>query len=151
MTVDRLNMISTMTRVLFLAGLGGLMLAAPSAAQCGPDGDIQFVCGPVSPEDLVPVPDAPWVLAAGMEDDGYLYAIDTRTHGSSVLFPTATYGSRPDAIYSESGLGPSPPGQDNFLGGLPEQPQPLGGGGWVDLHFDGDLTAGGPGDRSPGF
>ncbi|MEE2963325.1 MAG: hypothetical protein VX427_04155 [Acidobacteriota bacterium] len=94
-------MISTMTRVLFLAGLGGLVLAAPSAAQCGPDGDIQFVCGPVSPEDLVPVPDAPWVLAAGMEDDGYLYAIDTRTHGSSVLFPTATYGSRPDAIYSE--------------------------------------------------
>ena len=43
----------TLTRVLFLAGIGGLVLAAPSAAQCTPDGDIQFVCGPVSPEDLV--------------------------------------------------------------------------------------------------
>ena len=89
----------TVTRVLFLAGLGGLVLAAPSAAQCDPDGDIQFVCGPVSPEDLVLVPDAPWVLAAGMEDDGYLYAIDTRTLDSAVLFPTATYGSRPDPIF----------------------------------------------------
>ncbi len=91
----------TLTRVLCLAGVGGLMLAAPSAAQCPPDGDIRFVCGPVSPEDLVQVPDAPWVLAAGMEDDGYLYAIDTRTHVSTVLFPTATYGSRPDAIFRE--------------------------------------------------
>lgn len=91
----------TLTRVLFLAGIGGLVLAAPSAAQCTPDGDIQFVCGPVSPEDLVLVPDTPWVLASGMEDDGYLYAIDTRNHGSTVLFPTATYGSRPDAIFGE--------------------------------------------------
>ena len=89
-----------LTRVLFLAGLGVMVLAAPSAAQCTPDGDIQFVCGPVSPEDLVLVPDTPWVLAAGMEDDGYLYAIDSRDHSSTVLFPTATYGSRPGAIFS---------------------------------------------------
>ena len=36
-----------------------LSLAAPSAAQCEPDGDVQFVCGPVSPEDLALVPDSP--------------------------------------------------------------------------------------------
>jgi len=35
-----------------------LALAVPSAAQCEPDGDIQFVCGPVSPEDLA-LADAP--------------------------------------------------------------------------------------------
>ena len=47
------------SRVLFLASVGGLVLAAPSAAQCTPDGDVQFVCGPVSPEDLVLVPETP--------------------------------------------------------------------------------------------
>jgi hypothetical protein len=77
----------------------GLGMAAPSAAQCAPDGDVQFVCGPVSPEDLVLVPDTPWVIAAGMEDDGYLYAIDRRDLSSSVLFPSMTYGSKPDPIF----------------------------------------------------
>lgn len=75
-------------------------MASPSEAQCAPDGDVQFVCGPVSPEDLVLVPDTPWVIAAGMEDDGYLYAIDRRDLSSSVLFPTQTYGSKPDPVFS---------------------------------------------------
>ncbi len=66
-------------------------------AQCDPDGDVQFVCGPVSPEDLVAAPGAPWVIVSGMEDDGYLYATSTQDHRSTVLFPTATVQSRPDA------------------------------------------------------
>ncbi len=74
--------------------------AGSSDAQCLPDGDVPFICGPVSPEDLAPVPDSPWVLAAGMEDDGFLYAIDARNHRSTVLFPTATYHSKPDAAFS---------------------------------------------------
>ena len=80
-----------------------LGLASPSAAQCDPDGDVQFVCGPVSPEDLVAVPGSPWVIVSGMEDDGYLYATDTRTHRSAVLFPHATFRSRPDASFSGCG------------------------------------------------
>ncbi len=78
--------------------------ASPVAAQCEPDGDVQFVCGPVSPEDLISIPQSPWVVVSSMEDDGYLSAIDTRDHSSTVLFPTersrprhdtATYGSCP--------------------------------------------------------
>ncbi len=78
-----------------------LGLASSSAAQCLPDGDVQFVCGPVSPEDLVAVPESPWLIVSGMENDGYLYATDTRDHRSTVLFPTATYLSRPDAAFSD--------------------------------------------------
>ena len=33
--------------------------AGPAAAQCEPAGDIEFVCGPVTPEDLVAVPGDP--------------------------------------------------------------------------------------------
>ena len=89
-------------RQFIVLAVGGLALlqANPSSAQCGPDGDILFVCGPVSPEDLVLVPDSPWVIAAGMEDDGYLYAIDRRDHRSRVLFPSTSFGSRPDAAFS---------------------------------------------------
>ena len=80
---------------------------SPLEAQCEADGDVEFVCGPVSPEDLVPVPRSPWLLVSGMEDDGYLYATDTRDLTSNVLFPTQmarprhdreTYGSCPGPV-----------------------------------------------------
>ena len=65
-------------------------------AQCEPDGDVQFACGPISPEDLVVVPDSPWVIVSSMEDDGYLSVIDSRDHSSEVLFPTASSRSEHD-------------------------------------------------------
>ena len=51
-----------------------LVFPATSIGQdtCEPDGQVQFLCGPVSPEDLVEIPDSPWVIVSGMEDDGYL-------------------------------------------------------------------------------
>ncbi len=84
----------------------GLCLAAgvgSGAAQCLPDGEVEFVCGPVSPEDLVAVPDSPWVIVAGMEDDGYLYATDSRNHQSTVLFPVSSFSSRPDPAFGDCG------------------------------------------------
>lgn len=86
--------------VVLAVGVLALLQASPSSAQCRPDGDVQFVCGPVSPEDLVLVPDSPWVIAAGMEDDGYLYAIDRRDQRSTVLFPSTSFGARPAAAFS---------------------------------------------------
>ena len=73
-----------------------LGLAAPSAAQCEPDGEVQFVCGPISPEDLALVPDTPWVIVASWEDDGYLSAADSRDYATVRLFPTATSRARHD-------------------------------------------------------
>ena len=80
-------------------GLVCLMLAAepaPSAQSCDPEGDVQFLCGPVSPEDLIAVPDTPWVIVSGMENDGYLYVADTRDHSSTAVFPAAGSQSRHD-------------------------------------------------------
>jgi len=91
--------------ILAVVALAGSV--SPSQAQCDPDGDVQFVCGPVSPEDMVPITQSPWILVSGMEDDGYLYATDTRDLTSRVLFPTPqarprhdrmTYGSCPGPV-----------------------------------------------------
>jgi hypothetical protein len=77
-----------------------LALPAAGAAQCDPDGDVEFVCGPVSPEDLAAVPDSPWVIVSSMTDDGRLYATDARDHTSRPIFPLDTSAPRHDtALY----------------------------------------------------
>ena len=77
-----------------------LVLPAAGAAQCDPDGDVEFVCGPVSPEDLAAVPDSPWVVVSSMTDDGRLYATDARDHTSRPIFPLDTSAPRHDtALY----------------------------------------------------
>ena len=83
-----------------LATLCLLGVALSSHAQCEPFEGVEFVCGPVSPEDLVAVPDEPWVISAGMEDDGYLYATHASEHRTTVLFPTDTIQSRPDEDFA---------------------------------------------------
>jgi len=95
---------------LFLLLAGTLYLqgaAGQNAGGCDPDGSIQFLCGPVSPEDLIAIPQSPWVIASGMEDDGYIYLVDVRDYVSTTLYPiessiprldTATYSSCPGPI-----------------------------------------------------
>ncbi len=88
--------------ILFMqAGVG------QNADQCEPDGSIQFVCGPISPEDLIAIPESSWVIASGMEDEGYLYLVDVNDFVATTLFPTqssvprhdrATYGSCPGPV-----------------------------------------------------
>ncbi len=77
--------------------------AAPVAARaqdCAPDGDVQFICGPVSPEDFAPVPESPWVIVASMVDEGHIYAADTRDRSATVIFPIEASGARHDtALY----------------------------------------------------
>ena len=76
--------------------------AAPATAQeedCAPDGDVQFLCGPVSPEDFAQVPDSPWVIVPNMVDNGPIQAVDTRDDSVVTIFP-ATAGARHDrAMY----------------------------------------------------
>ena len=76
------------------------LMTAPStaAAACEADGAVQFVCGPVSPEDLAIVPESPWLIASGMEDDGYLYLVDTRDYSSAVLYPLPSAQPRHDTV-----------------------------------------------------
>jgi len=70
--------------------------ASTLAAQCEPDGNVQFVCGPVSPEDLIQVPNSPWVIVSSWEADGYLSAVDSRDYGVHRLFPLPSAEARPD-------------------------------------------------------
>lgn len=75
--------------------LFGLLLYACSLSQsqaaenCDADGAVQFVCGVMNPEDLLAIPDTPWVIASGRisTTDGYLYAVDTRDHSHTIIFP----------------------------------------------------------------
>ena len=48
-----------MLPVSFMTVVCLLGIAGPSAAACDPDGAVQFLCGPVSPEDLAVVPQSP--------------------------------------------------------------------------------------------
>ena len=96
-----------MFSVWFITVVCLLGLANPSTAQCDPDGNVQFVCGYVNPEDLVAVPRSPWVIVSSKEG---LHAADTRDNSKAVLFPTgaarsrhdtATYGACPGPITGE--------------------------------------------------
>ena len=83
-----------------LAVAGVLALATAGAAQCAADGDVEFVCGPENPEDLIAVPNSPWVIVSSMVDDGRLYATDTRDHTSRAIFPIESSAPRHDtALY----------------------------------------------------
>jgi hypothetical protein len=96
------------TSLLFLAGVLYMQTGmGQNAGGCEPDGNVQFVCGPVSPEDLIAIPESPWIVASGMEDDGYLYLVNVNDHDSTTLFPVAssvprhdraTYGSCPGPV-----------------------------------------------------
>lgn len=97
-------------RVCRIAGMvvaGVVGTALSGAAQCEPDGSVQFVCGPVSPEDLARVPDTPWVIVASWEDDGYLSAASAADFGTVRLYPTAGAGERLDATTYAGCPGPS--------------------------------------------
>ena len=64
-----------------------LALTAGHADQghCEPDGALEFVCGLVDPEDLVPVEDSPWIIVSSLTPGDGLYAIDSRDRSVTVL------------------------------------------------------------------
>lgn len=97
-----------------------LLLAAtpaPSAAQCDPDGDVQFVCGPADPEDLAALPESPWVIVSSMASPGQLFATDSRDHTSRPIFPLDTSAPRHDTATFGACPGPDTSGfQPHGLG-----------------------------------
>ena len=82
---------------LFLTCMCFAVLANSRTAACDPKGNLQFVCGPISPEDLVLLPRSPWVIVSSWEDDGYLSVADIRDYSTRVLFPTETSQARHDS------------------------------------------------------
>lgn len=83
----------------------GLTFAASS--DCDSNGDTQFVCGPVSPEDLMPIPGTPWIIVSSMEDEGYISVANSQDYSTAVVFPASEASIEPDsATYADC---PNPP------------------------------------------
>ena len=105
-------MLMQLTRLSMAVGalVAGILVAGAAGqgtAACEPDGDVQFLCGPSSPEDLLAVPRTPLVLGSSMEVEGHLFLADTRDHTTAMLFPAAGARTRHDtALY---GACPGPP------------------------------------------
>jgi len=107
-------------RLLTLLGLSVVLAlpqgaVAPKAAGCEALGTVQFVCGVVSPEDLVVVPGSEWVIASGDAAGGAITLINVRDKTTTALFPTATPRQRLDARTYDSCPGPIDPAEkDGF-------------------------------------
>ena len=80
-------------RVLAWLGLTAVFAfsQAPAAPKgCDPAGNVQFICGVISPEDLVAVPGSDWVVASGDAAGGAITLINTRDKTTMALFPSAS-------------------------------------------------------------
>ena len=73
--------------------------AAIGATPCEPVGEIRFICGLVSAEDLATLPGAQWIIASGNREGGRLHLVSVRDKTATVLFP---------APRETSGLTPRP-------------------------------------------
>ena len=100
----------TMVGMLMAGALVLLGASGPLAQGCDPDGEVEFLCGPPSPEDLAPIPSSPWVVVSSMVDGGDLYLADTRDNTTTSIFSpasgqsahdTATYGDCPGPLTSD--------------------------------------------------
>ena len=102
----------------------------PAAAgeACAPVGDLQFICGVISPEDLAVVPDSDWVIASGNQAGGRIQLVSVNGKTARVLFPAAGAGERLDSGAYPTCPGPIDPaeGDDFRAHGLYLKPGPGG-------------------------
>jgi hypothetical protein len=88
---------------------------------CQDSGDYAFICGPVSAEDLVLVPDTKWIIASGFGGAAALYLIDSGQKTWHSIYPTDELRARHNmTVY---GTCPGSPDPNNFVAhGLSIQP-----------------------------
>ena len=85
------------------------------AAGCDREGPVRFICGMVSPEDLVALPGTDWILVSGYETGGALHMVNARTEKTVQAFPSANARVRPDArAYPGCQKPPDPAEQEKF-------------------------------------
>jgi hypothetical protein len=65
------------------------VVAAQTAPNCAPAGNIQFVCGQESPEDLVYLPGTDWVVASSYGGNGGIRLINVHDKTSTMLYPSS--------------------------------------------------------------
>lgn len=100
--------------VVLMLGASILPTGDMRAAGCDPDGNVKFICGIPSPEDLVAVPRSDWVLVSGYAGGG-IYLVSTRDYTTTRVFPSARPRLRPDTKAYASCPGPVDPAEgENF-------------------------------------
>ena len=77
---------------------------------CDPDGNVKFICGVVSPEDLVAVPRSDWVIVSGYTG-GAVHLINARDYSTTQVFPATTPRERFDKKTYASCPGPIDPAE----------------------------------------
>jgi hypothetical protein len=69
-------------------------------------GEIRFVCGLISAEDLAVLPGSEWLIASGNREGGRLHLVNVRAKTATVLFPAAPGSARFDATAYPTCPGP---------------------------------------------
>jgi len=78
----------------------GVLAAEAPPASCDRYGNLQFVCGPTSAEDIVRVEGTTWLIGSGLKEPqtpGRLHLIDSATHRWEVAFPSSAVLVSPDS------------------------------------------------------
>ena len=104
-------------RILGLSFAVSLSLGAAeqNAAACDAVGEIQFICGVISPEDLAIVPGEEWIIASGDQEGGRIQLVNVEDKTATLLFPTPTRTERLDAATYPMCPGPIDPQEgDDF-------------------------------------
>ena len=122
-----LPMTAMVTAVLLLAACGGPEQDAPAAdqsppearqalaepnADCDPAGDMRFVCGVPSPEDLVAIPDTDLVVASGYLPGGSIQYVHRLDQSRTSVFPANAHRERHDTALYPDCPGPINPNEN---------------------------------------
>ena len=99
-------------RILMAVALLGALFSfdAVQAAEpgCEPSGGLEFVCGIKNAEDLVLVPDTPWIIASGMAAGAGISLIDSRNGAHSTLYPGESPRASHDSLFADCATPPAP-------------------------------------------
>ena len=82
---------------------------ATQDATCDAIGDVQFICGVISPEDLAVVPGEEWIIASGDQEGGRIHLVNVRDKTATLLFPTSAPAERLDVATYPTCPGPIDP------------------------------------------
>jgi hypothetical protein len=98
--------------VLVLLIVGAVVIAAHAmqSGGCEPHGNVRFICGLISPEDLVAVPRSEWVVVSGYTA-GAVHLVSTRDYKSMQVYPAATTRERLDKATYPTCPGPMDPNE----------------------------------------
>lgn len=105
MTVYKLKNFSLISTILLLLCFPAIFAVA--ADDVCDSGDDRFICGPVSPEDLIEIPDSPWVLVSSMAQPGYLSVVNSDDQATLTVFPSPSAAIVLDSVSYPTC--PSPP------------------------------------------